>query len=108
MAQGATVRRGYVVVSPAMSRYLLYVAMTRGWEENTMYVPTGQAEPGAMTRQERFEYSRERLLEAIALMDAGDNEAARRVNLVPPDEPLRERAPWQATVAGVMARMTRS
>jgi len=104
VAQGRTVDRGHLVVTPAMSREQLYVGMTRGREENTMYVPTGAAEPGAMTRQERFAYSRERLLEAIAFMDAGDNEAALAVNLVPPDEPLRERAPWEATVAQVMAR----
>jgi conjugative relaxase-like TrwC/TraI family protein len=104
VAQGRTVDRGHLVVTPAMSREQLYVGATRGREENTMYVPTGPAEPGAMTRQERFEYSRERVLEAIALMDAGDNEAAMAVNLVPPDEPLRERAPWQAIVAGVMAK----
>jgi conjugative relaxase-like TrwC/TraI family protein len=39
-AQGQTVDTAHVLVSPAMSRELLYVAATRGREENCLYVET--------------------------------------------------------------------
>ncbi|MDQ2811516.1 MAG: relaxase domain-containing protein, partial [Actinomycetota bacterium] len=104
VAQGATVDRGHLVVTPAMGREQFYVGATRGREENNLYVPTGPAEPGGPTRQERFAWQEAQLIKAIALMDAGDNAAALQVNMVYPDEPLRERAPWQAIVAGVLAK----
>ena len=103
VAMGSTVDTGNLVVTPAMAPDQAYVGMTRGRELNRMFIVTGPPEPGAMSRLEREAYTRERIAEASALLEAGDVEAALRVDLAPP-EPLsaRPRAPWEAVIAQVL------
>ncbi|MGH3184188.1 MAG: ATP-dependent DNA helicase, partial [Streptosporangiaceae bacterium] len=70
VAQGATVDTAHLVVGEDMTRDSLYVGMTRGREQNRMYVQTGPPEPEAMTRREREAIERERVAEAVALLNA--------------------------------------
>lgn len=104
VAQGRTVDRGHLVVTPAMDRASAYVGMTRGRESNNMYVATGAPEPGAMDRKRREAYIAAQIAWANRLIEAGKPEEAAKVNLIPPDVPLRERAPWEAVVAQVLAK----
>lgn len=51
-AQGRTVQRGYVLLDELSSRELVYVGMTRGWEQNWAFVisqiPAGPETPNAL------------------------------------------------------------
>ena len=103
VSQGRTVDTAHLVVGEDMSRDLLYVGMTRGREQNQMYVKTGPPEPQAMSRREREAITRERVAEAVALLESGDVEGAVGVDLAPPEPaPTRPRAPWEAVVAQVL------
>ena len=103
--QGRTVDVGRLVVSPGMDRESLYVGLTRGRQENTLHVPTGPADPAGLSRAEREAYRAAAVEEAAELAKAGDREGALAVPLTPPEpEGMRERAPWESVLAGVMAK----
>jgi conjugative relaxase-like TrwC/TraI family protein len=103
VAQGATVDRARLVVSPGMSRDMFYVGMSRAREENTAHVVTGPPDPAGLSRAEREAFAREGLAQASELLARGDAEAARAVPLVAPEpEGMRDRAPWESVVAEVM------
>lgn len=56
-----------------------------------------------MSRREREAYSRARVTEAAALLEAGNVEGALGVDLAPPEpESTRPRAPWEAIIARVL------
>jgi conjugative relaxase-like TrwC/TraI family protein len=103
VSQGRTVDTAHLVIGEDMSRDLLYVGMTRGREQNRMYVKTGPPEPETMSRRKREAFSRARVAEAVALLEAGDTKGALGVDLAPPGpESARPRAPWEAVVAQVL------
>ena len=103
VAQGRTVDVGNLVMTPAMARDQALVGMTRGREQNRLFVVTGPPEPGAMSRREREAFTRERVAEAAALLERGEVEGALGVDLAPPETtPARPRAPWEAVVAQVL------
>jgi conjugative relaxase-like TrwC/TraI family protein len=105
VSQGRTVDRAHLVASEGMTRDQLYVGMTRGREENTLHVTSGRPDPAQMTRAQRQAYSAEALSRARALREAGDTEAARKVQIHPPHLPTEQQsAPWEAVVAQIMQR----
>jgi conjugative relaxase-like TrwC/TraI family protein len=104
-AQGRTVDAGYLLVSEAMTRDLAYVGATRGRERNVLFVPTTPADPAAPSRQDRDRAERDRVLAAAAHLERGDEAAALRAMEIPPEpEPSWQAAPWEAVMAGVLAR----
>jgi conjugative relaxase-like TrwC/TraI family protein len=103
VAQGATVDRARLVVSPGMSRDMFYVGMSRAREENTAHVVTGPADPAGLSRAEREAFARKGMAQAAELLARGDAEAARAVPLMPPEpEGMRDRAPWESVLAEIM------
>jgi conjugative relaxase-like TrwC/TraI family protein len=105
VAQGRTVDTAHLVVSEGMTRDLLYVGMTRGREENLAHVVTGPPDPADWTRAERDAYMQAQIMKKAALLEAGDEEAALKFSIVPPEpEGMRERAPWEAVIAAAMER----
>jgi conjugative relaxase-like TrwC/TraI family protein len=103
VAQGATVDRARLVVSPGMSRDMFYVGMSRAREENTAHVVTGPPDPAGLSLAEREAFARKGMAKASELLARGDAEAARVVPLVPPEpEGMRDRAPWESVLAEVM------
>ena len=105
VAQGATVDRARLVISPGMSRDMFYVGMSRAREENTAHVVTGPPDPAGLSRAEREDFARKGLAKAAELLGGGDAGAARAVPLVPPEpEGMRDRAPWESVLAEVMHR----
>jgi conjugative relaxase-like TrwC/TraI family protein len=104
-SQGMTVDTARLVVSESLNREMLYVGMTRGREENTAHVVTGPADPAGMTRTEREAYAGEAIRQAGELLRQGDKTAAMAVPRIPADpDGMRDRAPWEAVLAAVMAR----
>jgi len=104
-SQGMTVDTGRLVVSEGMSRESLYVGMTRGREENTAHVVTGPEDPAGMSRPEREAFADAAIARAAELARAGDRAGALAVPLTPPDpEGMRDRAPWESVLAGIMQR----
>jgi hypothetical protein len=88
-----------------MNREMLYVGMTRGREENTAHVVTGPPDPAGMTRAGREAFARRALERAGDLLRQGEAAAALAVPRIPPEpDGMRDRAPWEAVLAGVMAR----
>ena len=104
-SQGMTVDTSRLVVSEGMNREMLYVGMTRGREENTVHAVTGPPDPAGMTRAEREAYADEALRQAGERLRQGDRAGALAVPRIPPDPAgMRGRAPWEAVLAGAMAR----
>jgi hypothetical protein len=100
-----TVDTARLVVSAGMNREMLYVGMTRGREENTAHVVTGPPDPAGMTRPEREAFARQAIERAGELLRQGDRAAALAVPRIPPEpDGMRDRAPWEAVLAGVMAK----
>ena len=103
VAQGATVDRARLVVSPGMSRDMFYVGMSRAREENTAHVVTGPPDPAGPSRAEREAFARKGLAQASELLARGDAQAARAVPLVAPEPAgMRDRAPWESVLAEIM------
>ena len=103
VAQGATVDRSRLVVSPAMSRDMFYVGMSRAREANTAHVVTGPPDPAGPTRAQREAFARKGMAQAAELLARGDAEGARAVPLVAPEPAgMRDRAPWESVLAEVM------
>jgi hypothetical protein len=104
-SQGMTVDTARLVVSAGMNREMLYVGMTRGREENTAHVVTGPPDPAGMTRAEREAFARQAIERAGDLLRQGDRAAALAVPRTPPEpDGMRDRAPWEAVLAGAMAK----
>ena len=104
-SQGMTVDTARLVVSEGMNREMLYVGMTRGREENSAHVVTGPPDPAGMTRAEREAFAGRALGRAAELLRRGDRAGALAVPRTPPEpDGMRDRAPWEAVLAGVMAR----
>jgi len=104
-AQGRTVDAGYLLVSEGMTRDLAYVGATRGRERNVLFVQTGPPDPAAPSRQDRDKAAAERLHAAHEHLQRGDTEAALRAFTPPPEpEPGPLMAPWEAVMAGVLAK----
>ena len=104
-SQGMTVDTARLVVSEGMNREMLYVGMTRGREENSAHVVTGPPDPAGMTRAEREAFAGRALERAAELLRRGDRAGALAVPRTPPvPDGMRDRAPWEAVLAGVMAR----
>ena len=104
-AQGRTVDNGYLLVSEGMTRDLAYVGATRGRERNIMFIQTGPPDPSAPSRREREKAERDRLRAAHEHLQRGDEEAALKAFEVPPEpEPGGLAAPWEAVMAGVLAK----
>ncbi len=79
--------------------------MTRGREENTAHVVTGPPDPAGMTRAEREAFARQAIERAGDLLRQGDRAAALAVPRTPPEpDGMRDRAPWEAVLAGAMAK----
>ena len=105
VAQGATVDRARLVVSPGMSSDMFYVGTSRAREENTAHVVTGPPDPADLSRAEREAFARKGLDRASELLARGDVEAARAVPLVPPEpDGMRDREAWESVLAEVMRR----
>ena len=105
VAQGATVDTSHLVVSEGMSRDLLYVGMTRGREKNAVHVVAGPPDPAGMPRAEREAYTRDAVARAAEMLKRGDRAGALAVSVIPPEpEGMRDRAPWEAVLAGAMHR----
>jgi hypothetical protein len=84
---------------------MLYVGMTRGREENSAHVVTGPPDPAGMTRAEREAFASRALERAAELLRRGNRAGALAVPRIPPEpDGMRDRAPWEAVLAGVMAR----
>ena len=104
-SQGMTVDTARLVVSAGMNREMLYVGMTRGREENSAHVVTGPPDPAGMTRAEREAFARQALERAAGLLRQGEAAAALAVPRIPPEpDGMRARVPWEAVLAGAMAR----
>jgi conjugative relaxase-like TrwC/TraI family protein len=104
-SQGMTVDTSRLIVSESLNREMLYVGMTRGREENTAHTVTGPADPAGTTRAEREAYASEAVARAGELARQGDRAGALAVPRTPPDpDGMRDRAPWEAVLAGVMAK----
>jgi conjugative relaxase-like TrwC/TraI family protein len=105
VAQGRTVDIGRAVVSEGMTRDLLYVAMTRGREENTAHVVTGPPDPADLSRAEREAFAHAAFLRAVELHRRGDLDGLRAVQFEPPEpEGMRERNTWESMIAAAMER----
>ena len=88
-----------------MNREMLYVGMTRGRLENTAHTVTGPADPAGTTRAEREAFASQAIDRAGELLRQGDRAGALAVPRTPPDpDGMRDRAPWEAVLAGVMAK----
>ena len=104
-SQGMTVDVGLLVVSEGMTLEMLYVGLTRGRLENIALVVTGPADPAGPNRAEREAFARQALEQAGDLLRQGDKAGALAVPRIPPEPAgMRDRAPWEAVLAGVMAR----
>jgi conjugative relaxase-like TrwC/TraI family protein len=104
-AQGRTVDAAYGLVSEAMTRDLAYVMATRGRERNVLLVPTGPPDPSVPSREERDRADRARLEAAAAHLERGDTDAALKAFQPPPEpEPSPLAEPWEAVMAGVLAK----
>ena len=104
-AQGRTVDNGYLLVSEGMTRDLAYVGATRGRERNVIFIQTGPPDPAAPGRREREKAARDRLRAAHEHLQRGDEEAAVKAFEAPPEpEPSGLAAPWEAVMAGVLAK----
>jgi len=104
-SQGMTVDTSRLVVSEGMNREMLYVGMTRGRLENTAHTVTGPADPAGTTRAEREAYASEAIKQAGELLRQGDKAGALAVPRTPADPAgMRDRAPWEAVLAAVMAK----
>ena len=104
-SQGMTVDVGLVVVSEAMTLEMLYVGLTRGRQENIALVVTGPADPAGPDRAEREAFARQALEQAGELLRRGDKTGARAVPRTAPEpDGMRDRAPWEAVLAAIMAR----
>src|SRR5207248_2547495 len=91
--------------SDLMNREMLYVGMTRGREENSAHVVTGPPDPAGMTRAEREAFARRAIERAGELLRRGDRAGALAVPRTAPEpDGMRDRAPWEAVLAGAMAR----
>jgi conjugative relaxase-like TrwC/TraI family protein len=105
VAQGRTVDIGRAVVSEGMTRDLLYVAMTRGREENTAHVVTGPPDPADLTRAERQAFADAAFLRATELYKRGDMDGVHAVQFDPPEPAgMRERNTWESVIAAAMVR----
>ena len=105
VAQGRTVDTAHLVVDESMTRDMLYVGMTRGREKNLAHVITGPPDPADLSRDERRAFTRDAVQRAGDLAAHGEQEAARRMPLVPPEpDSARIRAPWESVVAAAMER----
>ena len=105
VSQGRTVDTAHLVASETLSRDQFYVGMTRGRERNTAHVVTGPADPAGMTRAEREAYAAAEIQRAAEMLQHGDKAGAMAVSVIPPEpEGMRERAPWEAVLAGIMHR----
>jgi len=105
VSQGMTTDTCRLVVSAGMNREMLYVGMTRGREENSAHVVTGPPDPADLTRPEREAFARRAIKRAAELLRQGDRAAALTVPRIPPEpDGMRDRVPWEAVLAGAMAR----
>ena len=104
-SQGRTADAGYGLVTEGMTRDLAYVMATRGRERNVLFVVTGPPDPSAPGRREREAAEWERLRAAREHLERGDTEAALKAFEAPPEpEPGWQMAPWEAVMAGILAR----
>ena len=104
-AQGRTVDAGYGLVTEGMTRDLAYVMATRGRERNVLFVVTGPPDPSAPGRREREAAEWERLRAAHEHLERGDTQAALAAFEPPPvPEPAWKMAPWEAVMAGILAK----
>jgi conjugative relaxase-like TrwC/TraI family protein len=104
-SQGMTVDTGLLVASEAMTLEMLYVGLTRGRQENIALVVTGPADPAGPDRAEREAFARQALGRAADLLSQGDTAGALAVPRTAPEPGgMRDRAPWEAVLAGIMAR----
>jgi hypothetical protein len=104
-SQGMTVDTGLLVASEAMTLEMLYVGLTRGRQENIALVVTGPADPAGPGRAEREAFARQALGRAADLLSQGDKAGALAVPRTAPEPGgMRDRAPWEAVLAGIMAR----
>ena len=104
-AQGRSVDAGYGLVTEGMTRDLAYVMATRGRERNVLFVVTGPPDPSMPSRKEREAAEWERLRAAHEYLERGDTEAALRAFEPPPEpEPGWQMAPWEAVMAGILAK----
>jgi hypothetical protein len=104
-SQGMTVDTGLLVASEAMTLEMLYVGLTRGRQENIALVATGPADPAVPDRAEREAFARQALGRAAGLLGQGDTAGALAVPRTAPEPGgIRDRAPWEAVLAGIMAR----
>jgi conjugative relaxase-like TrwC/TraI family protein len=104
-SQGMTVDTARLVVSESLNREMLYVGMTRGRLENTAHTVTGPADPAGTTRAEREAFAGGAIERAGELLRQGDRAGALAVPRTPPEpDGMRDRAPWEAVLAGVMAK----
>ena len=104
-AQGRTVDTTYGLVTEGMTRDLAYVMATRGRERNVLFVITGPPDPSAPGRRERDQADRARLLAAHEHLQRGDTAAALKAFEAPPEpEPGWQMAPWEAIMAGILAK----
>src|SRR5690349_4835555 len=104
-SQGMTVDIGLLVVSEGMNREMLYVGLTRGRLENIAFVVTGPPDPAGTTRAEREAFASEAIRQAGELLRQGDKARALNVPRTPPEpDGMRDRAPWEAVLAAVMAK----
>src|SRR5207253_8686193 len=76
-----------------------------GREETPAHVVTGPPDPAGMTRAEREAFARQAIERAGDLLRQGDRAAALAVPRTPPEpDGMRDRAPWEAVLAGAMAK----
>ena len=105
VSQGRTVDTAHLVASETLSRDQFYVGMTRGRERNIAHVVTGPPDPAGMPRAEREAYARAEIQRAAEMLRRGDKAGAAAVSVIPPEpEGMRDRAPWEAVLAGIMHR----
>ena len=104
-SQGRTVNASYGLVNEAMTRDLAYVMATRGRERNVLFVPTGPPDGSVPSRQERDRAEAERLKAAAAHLERGEVDAALKAFELPPEpEPSPLAEPWEAVMAGILAK----
>jgi hypothetical protein len=104
-SQGMTVDTGLLVASEAMTLEMLYVGLTRGRQENIALVVTGPADPAGPGRAEREIFARQALGRAAELLSQGDRAGAlAEPRTAPEPGGMRDRAPWETVLAGIMAR----
>jgi hypothetical protein len=105
VAQGATIGTGLLVAAEGMGRRSFYVGMTRGRDKNIVFTVTGAADPAGMSRTQREAYAREANERAARLLRLGEREAAAAISVIPPEPAgMRDRAPWEAVLTGIMQR----